>query len=205
MKIIISSIFAILLTGCAAPFSTPNVNPNFKTGDIETGTAVVILSITNNQAKQRNGLNSLPPQIYFFNEDKTQKLNILGNAGSFFEKHIVNEDNWTIGRVAAIRVTPGKYKFTGFNTTINLFQVYSAAKDIADLSFTVMPNEVVYIGNIDLYNLPSSEKYSISVSDEFPRDSIHIQEKWPNISIKDIKKRLALLTKVTPQHNQSQK
>ena len=195
MRSLFLGIFTILLFGCASPFTTPNISSNFQPTELGNESAVFIFSITNNQAKQWNGLNAVPPKMFFKSEDNTRRISVIGNAGTLFEKHILNQDNWTIGRVAAIRVSPGKYQFAGYETVNHVYDSYSVSEDVADLTFTVKPNEIVYIGNVDLYVLPSGQGYHVTVTDKFERDSTHVQEKWPNIKISNIEKRLAILNK----------
>jgi len=197
--------FTILALGCASPFTTPNISSNFQPAELGNETAVFIFSITNNQAKQWSGMNATPPKIFFKSENNTRTISVIGNAGTLFEKHILNQDNWTIGRVAAIRVSPGTYKFAGYETVNQLYQSYSASAEIADLTFTVKPNEIVYIGNVDLYILPSGQGYHVTVTDKFERDSTHVQEKWPNIKMSNIERRLATLINRPPPQNHSSK
>lgn len=187
MRIIFYIVVALAVSACAAP----GLSSNFSPQSIRSGHGVLIASVTNGNANYLNGANQFPPKLVFVESLQGNELTLEGLVGTVFDKHIVNDRNWPVGRVVALEVAAGKYKFKSFSTPHVAYHIQASSKEVIPLCFTVNPGEVVYVGNLDLVLNQGTSRYSFNVADKSGRDFSHVGEKWPKLSGETIVKRLA--------------
>jgi hypothetical protein len=187
MRTIFYIVVAIAVSACA----TPGLNSNFSPQSIRAGNGVLIASVTNGKANYFNGANQFPPKLIFVESLRGNELTLEGLVGKVFDRHIVNDRNWPVGRVIALEVVAGKYKFKSFSTPHVAYHIQASSREAIPLCFTVNPGEVVYIGNLDLVLNQGASRYSFDVADKSDRDFSHVGEKWPKLSGETIVKRLA--------------
>jgi len=197
VKKVITIFFLAFLCAC----NSPNLSQSFSPGNLKPDTGVVILSVTNKTASYMNGVNQFPPKLTFHNDATGEDILFEGLVGKIFDKHLLNENGWPIGRVIAKELKEGTYVLSRLITPKCAYHPYVVSNDTPKISFTVKAGQVLYVGNLDLYVYPSiiepgqpdSNKvpYTLKVHDEFLRDSEHIDIKWPSIQKSQIAKEIA--------------
>lgn len=186
-NIFVCLVVAVTMSACA----THGANQNLTSKTIQAGNGILIASVTNSNANYLNGVNQFPPELTFVNSLGGEEVVLKGLVGTVFDKHLVNEKNWAIGRVVSVEVKAGTYRFKSFSTPQVAYHLYAKSKEATPLCFTVAPGEVAYIGNLDILLNPKSSSYELKATDMSDRDFSHVSEKWPKLFAEPIVKRLA--------------
>lgn len=192
MKTLASIFFALMLSACA----TSNVSSSIRATELKQGTGLIILSLTNKDAVYLGGLNQMAPTLRFVQEQTKDVIAIEGIKGTVFEKHIENDNGWTIGRVAAVELPVGTYRLQGLSVPSIPYHPSGDSIDVPNVSFLVKEKETTYVGNINVVFISDKDNfrtahYVLTVNDELLRDIEHVKIKWPNLDLSVIKKDIA--------------
>ncbi len=177
----------IALTGC----NNYVVKKDHDFDHLGKNKGIVILSITNNNAGLFRGSNSFAPTITFRNIGTSEEFNVDGHVGTVWDKHIVNSDGHSIGRVVTLELDAGKYKISDFST-ITTNNSFVHAKDKPAIEFNVRNNSAIYIGNVNFYIDEDNKKYGVSITDQSNRDLLEAKTKWPNLKLDKVVKSIAV-------------
>ncbi len=176
-------VLMLLITGCVANSSVITKNYDFQ--NIGTNKGIVILSITNNDSGYYRGGNSFAPTITITNVLTSEETYVEGMVGTLWEKHILNNEGFPIGRVVALELEEGLYSISNFKTMIMFNRSYSA-KHRPNVEFKVVSGMVTYAGNVNFYIDESAGMYQISVTNQARRDLEDAKNKWTNLKLDDV-------------------
>ena len=187
MKIFRALLILLFASSCA---SVGTVSDDYSASRL-AGDSLLVLSVTNRNAGYFNGVNQFPPNLKIRNTDTGDSFTLKGLVGTAWDRHLENEKGWTIGRVIAMELPPGNYQVYDWEAVKAPLHVYGESVDKPEIVFELFPGQATYIGNIDLYINPDTEKYLLNVYDERERDFKEVRAKWPSLDVEKIEISLA--------------
>lgn len=206
MKIFGALVACFILSGCMAT-SVWNVRDDFSQDQL-VGNGMIIGSVTQSQSEDKGhqgGTASISGFTVYFENIETEQVSYFKSdpwlLGGMTKGEFKELDRGR-GKVFAIQLPPGKYKYDWWHATQGAYTQLNPVNPKV-FEFEVIEGQATYIGNLDFELVFGQNVFGMgilveaiqSVQDQYERDMVKVVKKFPLLDPMAIEKAIAVEVK----------